>query len=119
MRPRKKSRSCARKSQTRAAGNGIVDLEGGGCIPTLDRVGVRARRSLRRGRRRRVVQGGALDLADLVGLDQVAFLDVVEALEVDAALEALGQLAHVVLEALQRVDRGLVDDGAVTDDPRA
>src|SRR5205814_5445221 len=60
---------------------------------------------------------GALDLPNLVGLDEVAFLAVVVALEVDAALEAFADLAHVVLEPLQRVDRRLVDDGAVADDP--
>src|SRR5262249_33377949 len=78
-------------------------------------------RALRGGRRGRLVESRALDLADLVRLDQVAFLDVVVALEVDAALEALGDLADVVLEALERVDRGLVDDCAVADDagPRA
>ena len=38
---------------------------------------------------RRLVEIGALDLAGLVGLEDVAFLDVVEALEQDAALEPL------------------------------
>src|SRR6266487_2911505 len=56
-------------------------------------------------RRRRFRQVGALDLPRL------------EALEQDPALEALGDLANVVLEALQLRDRGLLDDRAVADDP--
>ena len=59
----------------------------------------------RRRGRRGVVEVGALDLARLVDLEHVAFLEVVEALEQDAALEALLDLAHVVLEALQLRDR--------------
>src|SRR6266508_1886407 len=43
----------------------------------------------------------ALDLADLEDLEDVAFLHVVEALEEDAALESLLDLADVVLEALE------------------
>ena len=38
-------------------------------------------------------------------LEHVAFLHVVEAVEEDAALEALADLARVVLEALQLRDR--------------
>src|SRR5262249_16224984 len=67
----------------------------------------------------RLVERGPLDLAHLVGLEDVAFLHVVVALEVDAALEALGDLPHVFLEPLQRVDRRLVDDRAVPDDTDA
>src|SRR5690349_22098670 len=67
-------------------------------------------------RRRRRVEVGALDLTRLVDLEHVAFLEVVEALEQDAALEALLDLADVVLEALQLRDPGLVDHGAVADD---
>ena len=66
--------------------------------------------SAARRRRRRLVEVGALDLARLVDLEDVAFLDVVEALEQDAALEALRDLADVVLEALELSDRRLVDD---------
>src|SRR6185503_10914431 len=66
--------------------------------------------------RRRRVEIGALDLTRLVDLQHVAFLEVVEALEQDAALEALLDLADVVLEALQLRDPGLVDHGAVADD---
>src|SRR5437879_13090246 len=58
-----------------------------------------ARARLGRGRRECLVERGSLYLPDLVRLDQVAFLDVVVALEVDAALETLGHLAHVLLEA--------------------
>src|SRR5215204_4892543 len=76
-------------------------------------------RLLGRGRCRlgsRRVEIGPLDLARLVRLEDVADLDVVEVRKVDAALEPLGHLARVVLEALERVDRRLVDDRAVTDD---
>src|SRR5437773_6641493 len=59
----------------------------------------------------------ALDLARLVELEHVAFLQVVEAVEQDPALEALRHLADVVLEAPELGDRRLVDDGAVADDP--
>src|SRR5207237_3925314 len=61
----------------------------------------------------------ALDLANVVGLEDVAFLDVVEVLEVDAALEALLDLAHVVLEGPQLGDRRVVDHGALADDAAA
>src|SRR5690606_30744945 len=50
-----------------------------------------------------------LDLFDLERLEDVLLLDVVEALEADAALEALGDLLDVVLEALERVDLALPD----------
>src|SRR5262245_13752429 len=43
-------------------------------------------------------------------LDHVADLDVVEALEADAALEPGLDLAHVVLEAAERSDLAFVDD---------
>src|SRR6266511_1605679 len=70
-----------------------------------------------RGRgRRRLVERRPLDLAGLVGLDHVAFLQVVEPLEKDAALKAFRDLTGVVLEALELSDRGLVDDGAVPDE---
>ena len=46
----------------------------------------------------------ALDLLGLVDLEHVAFLDVLEVLEHDAALEAGRDLAHVVVEAAQRRD---------------
>src|SRR5687768_5326103 len=56
---------------------------------------------------------GAGDLPDFVGLDDVALLQVLEVLEADAALEARRHLTHVVLEALERRDRPVPDDGAV------
>src|SRR5436190_16049973 len=92
----KKSRSCAEKFRTVhtcAPNLDSVEHEGGGWFPTLEWAGVRG--GLGRRRRGRLVQSRALDLADLVGLDEVAFLDVVVALEVDAAFEALGHLANV------------------------
>ena len=64
----------------------------------------------------RLVERRPLDLARLVRLEDVVFLDVVEAVEQDAALEALGHLARVLLEPLQLGDRGVVDDRAVADD---
>src|SRR5690349_3497473 len=70
-------------------------------------------------RRRRRVEVGALDLTGLVDLEHVAFLEVVEALEQDAALEALLDLAHVVLEPAELRDARLVDDSAVAKDPDA
>src|SRR6186997_234288 len=71
----------------------------------------------RRRRRRRRGEVGALDLAHLVGLEDVAFLHVVEAVEQDAALEPLLDLADVVLEALELRDRAVLDDRAVPNDP--
>ncbi len=61
--------------------------------------------------------GGAGDLADGVDLEDVAFLDVVVAVDRDAALEALCHLADILLEPLERADAAVVDDGAVADDP--
>src|SRR4029077_12917974 len=77
-----------------------------------------APKALRGGSRRRRgrLEVGALDLPRLVDLEHVAFLEVVEALEQDAALEALLDLADVVLEALQLGDPRLVDDRAVAHD---
>ena len=62
-------------------------------MPTYSRLG-------RRGCGR-FAQVCALDLLDLVDLEHVAFLDVVEAVEKDPALEPLLDLADVVLEALE------------------
>src|SRR5690349_23025646 len=55
------------------------------------------------------------DLLDAIRLDQVAHFDVVEVLDSHAALEALADLAHVVLEALQRRQRPVVHLDAVAD----
>src|ERR1019366_6274940 len=57
------------------------------------------------------------DLLDVVRLENVLFLEVVESLEADAALEAFGHLARVVLEALEALDLAFPDDGAVADQP--
>src|SRR4030095_409096 len=56
------------------------------------------------------------DLSDLVRLDDVAFLDVVEVLDPDTALEPLAHLADVVLEAAERADPAVVRNDAVADD---
>src|SRR6266496_4199974 len=53
------------------------------------------------------------DLYHLVGLDLVTFLDVLEVLQTDAALEAGRDGAHVLLEAAQGVDPPVVHDHAV------
>src|SRR5690606_23958597 len=50
---------------------------------------------------------------DAEALDLVADLEVVEAGDVEAALEALAHLADVVLEALQAAELALVDLDAV------
>src|SRR5699024_3343660 len=47
------------------------------------------------------------------GLDHVAHFDVLELLEGDAALVALGDLLHAVLEALEGGDGAVVDDDVV------
>src|SRR5215212_4848434 len=75
----------------------------------------RRRRVDASGRRRGRRVEGARDLLGAVALDQVADLDVVEVLDADAALEALADLAHVVLEAPQRRDRAVVHLRPVAD----
>src|SRR3974390_2799436 len=59
---------------------------------------------------------GPGDLAFLVGLDHVAFLQVLEVREADAALEARRHLAYVVLEATQGLDGTLPDDGPLAEE---
>src|SRR3954453_14780558 len=56
-----------------------------------------------------------LDLAGLEELEDVAHLDVLVALEHDAALEALVDLLHVVLEAAKRSHPARPHDRAVAD----
>src|SRR5690606_25691298 len=56
------------------------------------------------------------DLFDPVALDHVANLDVVEVGNVQAALEALADLADIVLEALETAELPLVHLDAVADD---
>src|SRR5262245_58990747 len=60
---------------------------------------------------------GRLDLFDIVRLDDVAVLDVVVALEADAALGAVLDLARVVLEALEAGELAGPYDDAVADEP--
>src|SRR5580658_4051002 len=55
---------------------------------------------------------------DLVALDDVLLLDVVVAIEADAALEALGDVLHVLLEALERRQLSVPQDGAVSKEAR-
>src|SRR5690606_7910398 len=62
-----------------------------------------------------IYSSSAGDLSDLVDLDEVALLDVVEVGQADTALEALGHLANVVLEPLERVDGPVVGDVATGD----
>ena len=54
-------------------------------------------------------------LLHLEALKDVAFLDVLELGQGDAALKARGNLLGVILETLQAGDRILADDDAVTD----
>src|SRR3954452_19375092 len=56
------------------------------------------------------------DLFDVIELELVALLEVVEAVEAEAALVAGRDLARIVLEALQRGDGAIVDDGAGAQD---
>src|SRR5438093_4431188 len=60
---------------------------------------------------------GAGDFPELVGLDDVALLEVLEIAEADAAFEALLHLAGIVLEPLERGDRPVPDDDAVAQEP--
>src|SRR5262249_42527464 len=69
-----------------------------------------------RGDLRGLVERRALDLARLVDLEDVPLAQVVEAVEEDAALESLGDLAGVVLEALELSDRRLVDSRTLAED---
>src|SRR5919204_4527216 len=60
--------------------------------------------------------------ADRLGgeaLDDVAFLDIVEACQPNSAFEVGGNLAHVVAETAQRVDSIGGDDLAAAPDARA
>src|SRR5680860_339975 len=64
-------------------------------------------------------RGGLLagpgNFLDLVCFYDVALFDVVEAVEVDAALESLQDFPHVLVEALQRPQITFEDDAPVTD----
>src|SRR6266571_5036623 len=64
----------------------------------------------------RLLRELALDLPRLVCLDHVAFLDVLEVLDRDAAFEALLDLARIVLEALERSDLAVVDDRSLANE---
>src|SRR6476659_4669005 len=59
------------------------------------------------------------DFLDLEELEQVAFLDVVVVLQLDAALEAGGDLADVVLDAAHRLDLAGVDDDVLAQQAEA
>src|SRR5215218_2445447 len=59
--------------------------------------------------------GSAWDLDHLVGFDLVAFVDVLEVVQADAALVPGRDRAHVLLEAAQRADAAVVDDHPVAD----
>src|SRR5438034_8180695 len=54
-----------------------------------------------------------VQLLDLERLDDVADLDVLEALDADTAFETLPHFGHVVLEVPQRADLAFVDDTVV------
>src|SRR5207244_3441205 len=53
------------------------------------------------------------DLADLVGFQDVALLDVLEVVDPDAAFESLLDLVGVLFETLQRGDLGIGHHDAV------
>src|SRR5215212_7129232 len=59
--------------------------------------------------------GSAWDLDHLVGFDLVAFVDVLEVVQADAARVPGRDRAHVLLEAAQRADAAVVDDHPVAD----
>src|SRR3954452_24908674 len=59
------------------------------------------------------------DFLDLEELEQIAFLDVVVVLQLDAALEAGGDLADVVLHAPHRFDLAGVDDDVLAQQAEA
>src|SRR5437764_10816363 len=60
-----------------------------------------------------------LQLLHLEGLDDVALLDVLEALDADAALEALAHLGDVLLEMPQRRDLPFEDHAVVAQQAHA
>src|SRR5581483_2455587 len=62
---------------------------------------------------------GTGDLLELIGLDDVALLEVLEVGEPNAALEAGRHRARVVLEPLERLDRAVPDDDALAQEPHA
>src|SRR5512143_2665693 len=86
-------------------------------LSTPTTIGSRSERPLGRG-----TAGGRAQatrhLLHLVGLDDVADLDVGEIVETDAALVAGLHLAGIVLEALQAAHLAVVHDDAVADEPR-
>src|SRR4029453_9831696 len=59
------------------------------------------------------VRSGARELAQVVGLDDVARLEVLEIGQADAALEPLTALPGIFLEAPQRRDLAMPDHGAL------
>src|SRR5262249_40422758 len=59
-----------------------------------------------------------LDLLDLERLDDVLVFEIAVAVERDAALEALGDLFDVVLEALERVELAFPDHRVVAHEAR-
>src|SRR5690606_11237159 len=87
------------------------------CRPFMSDAHARALRPRAAARPQPVRRPAALqlpgDLLELEGLDDVTDLDVVVVLEGHAAFVALAHLAHLVLEALQGLQRALVDDHVV------
>src|SRR5205809_7878495 len=54
---------------------------------------------------------------NFVNFELVALFDVVESLDRQSAFEPRLDLAHVVLEALERIELAIVDDDIVAQDP--
>src|SRR6202789_4397253 len=73
-------------------------------------LGLKRRRALRFGGQRSEIGGQFLSGE---GLDDVAFLDVIEVAQADAALHAVGHFADIVFDALERADLALEDLRAV------
>ena len=91
-------------------GRGDLDSADGA---TIVRIAGRSRLSGRQVEAPAARQRAALDLAGDVALEDVALLEVVVALEQDAALETRRDLAHVLLDAAQRADVAVPDERAL------
>ena len=59
---------------------------------------------------------GTFDFLDLVGFDNVAFLDVVEVLDAKTAVVSGGNFLDVVLASFQRCQDAFLDDDTIADD---
>src|ERR1700674_2050237 len=60
---------------------------------------------------------GSRHFHDLVDFELIALFDLVVVLQRQAALESCLDFAHVILEALERIELAVEDDDAVTQQP--